>query len=274
MQDINYFTNKVCFIPKREIVTYDYIAESKDLPYERIEALKEIENGSVEIVITTVEALMQKMLPKKVLYNKLLNFKVGNTYNLEEIKRDLIDLGYIRCDLIEARGQFSIRGGILDIAINDKTGVRIEFWGDDVDSIRHFNIASQRSTEMINEVTIYPSHEFIIEKDINKICEEIENKYDYEKYKDNIKNDIELIKNGNYISKIDKYYDTFYDNSSNLLEYIQDDYIILLDEINKIKARVKNVLEDNNNIQKMLTEKVIWSNFVKIYKMRLMKIKQ
>ena len=255
MQDINYFTNKVCFIPKREIVTYDYIAESKDLPYERIEALKEIENGSVEIVITTVEALMQKMLPKKVLYNKLLNFKVGNTYNLEEIKRDLIDLGYIRCDLIEARGQFSIRGGILDIAINDKTGVRIEFWGDDVDSIRHFNIASQRSTEMINEVTIYPSHEFIIEKDINKICEEIENKYDYEKYKDNIKNDIELIKNGNYISKIDKYYDTFYDNSSNLLEYIQDDYIILLDEINKIKARVKNVLEDNNNIQKMLTEK-------------------
>ena len=207
------------------------------------------------MVITTIEALMQRVVPKKVLYKKLLNFKVGESYNLDEIKKSLLNLGYARYDLIEAKGQFSIRGGILDVAITDKQGVRIEFWGDDVDSIRYFNINSQRSTKMIDEVTIYPSHEFVLEKDLAEVCTSIEERFNEDTYKDNIKNDIELIKSGNYISKIDKYYDSFYTNTVNLLDYIDKDYTIFLDEIRKIKARTANVLIDNQNVQKMLIEK-------------------
>ena len=255
VKDISYFNENVVLLPKREIVTYDYVAESKDLPYERIEALNKIYEGKAKVIVTTIEALMQRIVPKSVLYKNLLKFNIGKTYNLEEIKKALVSLGYIRCDLIEAKGQFSIRGGILDIAITDKKGVRIEFWGDDVDSIRYFNIASQRSTEMIENVTIYPCHEFVLDTNLEDVCKEIENRYDEEKYENIIKNDIELIKSGNYISKIDKYYDSFYKNTTNLLDYIEDNYIIFLDEANKIKARANNVLVDNQNVQKMLIEK-------------------
>lgn len=242
-------------IPKREIVTYDYIAESKDLPYERIEALNKIYSNDVEVVITTIEAIMQKMLPKKTLYKNVLKFKVGQSYDLEEIKQVLVNLGYARCDLIEAKGQFSARGGILDVAITDKKGVRIEFWGDDIDSIRYFNISTQRSTEMIKEIEIFPSHEFVLEKGLEEVCKSIEEKYNEDVYKDNVKSDIEQIAEGNYISKIDKYFDSFYTNTTNLLDYIQDDYIIFLDEVSKIKARAKNILIDNENIQKAMLDK-------------------
>lgn len=252
LKDIRYFTDKVVFLPKREIVTYDYIAESKDLPYERIEALNKIYTNKVDIAITTIEALMQPVIPKETLYKNILNFKVGKSYNIENIKLSLVNLGYKRCELIEGKGQFSIRGGIVDVSLTDKKGVRIEFWGDEVDSIRYFNIVSQRSTEMIKDVTIYPSHEFVLEKDLEEVSNNI---YKQSDMNDIISADIELIKSGNYISKIDKYFDSFYTKKTNLLDYIQDNYIMVLDEVSKIKARANNILIDNNNIQKMLIEK-------------------
>ncbi len=108
---------------------------------------------------------------------------------------------------------------------------------------------------MIKEITIYPAHEFVLEKSIQDICEKISNKYNDDIYEQTVKTDIELIKTGNYISKIDKYYDIFYDTTTNILNYIQQDYYIFLDEVNKIKARNNNVLQDNQNIQNLLLDK-------------------
>ena len=110
-------------MPKKEIVTYDYVAESKDLPYERIETLNKMQEMRTGVVITTIEAVLQKMINKKALYKNTLNFKVGDSENLETIKQKLVELGYVRCDLIEGRGQFSVRGGIVDISVNEKEGV-------------------------------------------------------------------------------------------------------------------------------------------------------
>ena len=93
LNDLKYFTTNVDYFPKREIVAYDYEAESKDVPYERIEVLNKIKQNKAEIIITTIEALMQKMISKELLYKYVIQFKVGNTYNLEEIKQNLIQLG-------------------------------------------------------------------------------------------------------------------------------------------------------------------------------------
>ena len=107
---------------------------------------------------------MQKIISKKALYKNTLKFAVGEEHNLEEIKQKLVDLGYVRYDLIDGRGQFSIRGGILDISISDKIGIRIEFWGDEIDSIRYFDIDSQLSYKEIDKVSIYPFTEFIVDQ--------------------------------------------------------------------------------------------------------------
>ena len=255
IQDIKYFTDNVVFFPKKEIVTYDYVAESKDLPYERIETLNKIYDKKNLIVVTTIEATMQKMISKEVLYKDILEFKVGDTHNFEEIKQKLINLGYSRCELIEGRGQFSIRGGILDISINETFGIRIEFWGDEVDSIRHFNIISQRSTDTLDKIKIYPAHEYILENSIEKICKNIEENIYSDKNQEIMEQDIELIKNGDYISKIDKYFNSFYQKQETLLNYLNENYIIYLDEISKIENRTRNVISDTENVIKLLAEK-------------------
>lgn len=254
-EDIKFFTEKVVFFPKKEIVTYDYIAESKDLPYKRIEVLNDIKSKKNLIVVTTVEALMQKLPEKDILYKNELNLKVGDVYNLEELKRSLIELGYIRCDLIEGRGQFSIRGGIVDISIDDKIGVRIEFWGDEIDSIRNFNIVTQRSVNTLEKATIFPAHEYILETGIENVIKNIKNKEISKNQEEILQQDIEQIRVGNYISKIDKYFDCFYEKSVTLLEYLSKNYCVFIDEINKIEQRSINIKMDNDNLVKALIEK-------------------
>ncbi len=255
VDDLSYFTDKVIYLPKKEIVTYDYVAESKDLPYQRIEALNKIQEMKTGIVVTTAEAAIQKMISPKALYKNTLKFKIGDEYKLEDVKQKLIDLGYVRYDLIDGRGQFSVRGGIVDISVTEKTGIRIEFWGDEVDSIRYFNIISQRSTENIEKATIYPAHEYLLEKNVEEIVEKIKETIYPEELQEQINQDIETIKNENYISKIDRYLNSFYEKQSTILDYLSEKYIIVLDEIAKITHRIENVNKDSQNVIQLLMEK-------------------
>ena len=255
VEDLNYFTDKVIYLPKKEIVTYDYVAESKDLPYERIEALNKIQELKTGIVVTTVEAAIQKMISKNELYKNTLNFKIGEEHKLEDIKQKLVDLGYVRYDLIDGRGQFSVRGGIVDVSITEKTGLRIEFWGDEVDSIRYFNIVSQRSTENVEKAIIYPAHEYLLASDMDTVIEKIRNTIYADEIQEQVNQDIETIKAGNYISKIDRYLNSFYEKQETILDYLSENFIIALDEINKINQRLENVNLDSQNVIKLLIEK-------------------
>ena len=269
VKDLSYFTNEfeeVLYFPKREIASYDYIAESKDLPYERIEVLNKIQKKKAKIVVTTIEALMQKMITKSSLYKNCLEFKVGKRYSLEEVKQNLILLGYERNDLIEGKGQFSVRGDIIDVALTETKGVRVELWGDEVDSIRNFSISSQRSNEMLDKIEIMPAHEFILEDELKNIVSKIQNNNEYidkvkakgdyrNKIEEIINKDIELIESGDYISKIDKYFNSFYDKTETFLDYLENDFVILFDELSKIKQREDNILIENKNLIKALIEK-------------------
>ena len=269
VKDLSYFTNEfeeVLYFPKREIASYDYIAESKDLPYERIEVLNKIQKKKAKIVVTTVEALMQKMITKSSLYKNCLEFKVGKRYSLEEVKQNLILLGYERNDLIEGKGQFSVRGDIIDVALTETKGVRVELWGDEVDSIRNFSISSQRSNEMLDKIEIMPAHEFILEDELKNIVSKIQNNNEYidkvkakgdyrNKIEEIINKDIELIESGDYISKIDKYFNSFYDKTETFLDYLEKDFVIIFDELSKIKQRSDNILIENKNLIKALIEK-------------------
>mgnify|MGYP000573461833 FL=1 len=255
IENLQFFTDKAIYFPKKDIVTYDYVAESKDLPYARIEALNKLNSKRNYIFVTTIEAAMQKLPAKELLYKNILKFKVGEVHSLDKIKQDLVNLGYTRCDLIEGRGQFSLRGGILDISINDAIGVRIEFWGDEIDSIRNFNIVSQRSINALEKVEIEPAHEYILEKPIEEICKKVRKTIANDLQEDIIEQDIEQIKAGNYISKIDKYFDCFYDKQQTVIDYLNKNSIITFDEIRKIEQRAQNVIKDNDNLIKNLIEK-------------------
>ena len=244
LKDMQYFSEEIIYFPKRDILSFDILAESKDTLYQRIECLNKIREKKAKVIVTTIEAVSQKMISKDALYKDVITLNVGQSYSLENIKEKLIHLGYERLDMVETKGQFSVRGGILDIATSEKQGTRIEFWGDEIDSIRIFDITSQRSTEMQKQVTIYPCIEFVLEKEAGDIAETIENQEDKE-----------LIKNGEYINKIDKYFNNFYQKQETFLDYIEKDTILFVDEIGKIKARIENILKDRENLIKSLVEK-------------------
>ncbi len=216
-KDIKCFQRKVAFFPKKETVTYEYIAQSKDVFYERIDILNKLTNNEIEILVTTIESLMQPIISKKELYENVLDIETGKSYNLNEIKQKLVLLGYERAELTEGRGQFSSRGDILDIATEKNSGIRIEFWGDEVDSIRKYNISSQRSVENLKQANIYPATELIMEKS---------------------EDDTMNIKYGN----------------SSVLEYVPD-FIKVLDEPLKIEARAENIAKDNQMLIKSILEK-------------------
>ena len=280
IKDLAYFTSKVDYFPKREIASYDFLAESKDLPYERIDVLNKIIENKTDIVVTTIETVMQTMISKKELYKNKIELKVGDTFSQETLKEKLSLIGYERVELVEARGQYAVRGGIIDVAISEKQGVRIEFWGDDIDSIRTFSLSTQRSIEMLDKITFNPAHEFLLTKSIESISDKIaeyprnielkerkineSTSLDFEnaindKYTkaidENIQQDLEIIKNGDYISKIEKYFNCFYEKQSNFLDYLGSKYLIIFDEISKINQRIENIKKENNQLIKNLIEK-------------------
>ena len=245
IKNLEFFTTNenIYFFPKKEISLYDYDAGSIDTLYERINVLNKINSKKNIIIVTTIEAIMQKLPKREVLYENIIGISNGQTLEYNQLKEKLVNLGYQRADLIEARGQFSVRGDIIDISLNDKEGIRIEFWGDNVDSIRKFDIKTQRSIETITTAEIYPATENILEKPLEKIATKIEEKYPKEL------SDVEAIKNGDYESKIDKYFNEFYEKQDTLLEYVKE-YKIFLDEPEKIKLRIKTIIADNANLFK------------------------
>ena len=255
VKDFKFFTDKVEYLPKKEIVTYDYIAESKNLPYERIEVLNKIFKNQNTIIVSSIEAIKQKIISKKALYKNVLNFKVGERCNLEELKQKLVNLGYERFDLIDGRGEFSVRGGIIDISTTDTTGIRIELWGDEIDSIRHFNIISQRSIDNMEKAEIFPAHEYVLDSSIEEVEKNINQNVYNENISKKVEEDLEKIRNGEYISKIDRYFNSFYKKQETILDYISSKYIIFIDEYNKIAQRSESIELDNENTIKALIEK-------------------
>ena len=252
IKDLSYFCDNVVYFPKKEISIYDYDVESSDILYKRMDVLNKINTEKSIIIVTTIEAAMQKMISKKSLFENIIKVSSNDTISFDEIKDKLVKLGYERKPIVESRQDFSIRGNILDIALNEQEGVRIETWGDDVDSIRKFNLSSQRSTEMVKSVEITPIKESILENSCESIAKKIENKYTI--LNKDILSDIEEIRQENYENKIDKYFNEFYESQSDILDYCSG-FNVFIDEPEKVSQRIEGIKEDNKNLIKDITDK-------------------
>ena len=251
LKNILYFTEDVDFFPKREISIYDYDAESNEIEFDRIAVLNKIHKKKAKIIVTTIEALMQNLIAEDSLYENAINLKVGDEVDIEKIKQTLISLGYERADLTEARGQFSVRGDIIDISQSETVGVRIELWGDTIDSIREFNLQNQRSIENIEKCEVLPMSEMVIDSPLSVVADRIEQAVAHGvlTQTENTNKDVEEIRNGDYRNKIDRYFDKFYLNQANLLDYLKG-FKILVDEPEKIQQRIESIQLDNENLIK------------------------
>ena len=147
--------------PAKDLLFYQADLRSKELVSQRMEVIQAVAAGEKATVITSFDAFMDPLLPKDVIVEKTVRIANDSTFHLEEMQSRLVALGYDREVQIEAPGQFAVRGGILDVyPLTEELPIRIELWGDEVDSIRTFDVETQRSIENLEEVSICPAVEF------------------------------------------------------------------------------------------------------------------
>ena len=166
--DLSFFVKDkdILVLPEEEQVFLRYEAKNHDRLIERMKALKALRTGQPVIVIAPVSAAIKKISPHKAFEEKVIKLKLSDISDLEKLKADLVAMGYEFSVTVENHGQFSVRGGIIDIFTPDNDNpYRIELFGDEVDSIRTFNKDTQRSIENLKYVEIYPAEQLTIESE-------------------------------------------------------------------------------------------------------------
>ena len=163
VDDYRFYDRNVYYYPAKDVLFYYADVHSNATVAERLEIFRGIAENRHITIVTTVEGLMDKIPPLHHMIDNTVTIHVNDCVEIGQLKSRLITLGYEHTTMVEARGQFSVRGGIIDIfPLTEECPYRIELWGDDVDSIRSFDVESQRSIEQVDSVNIYPACEMVL----------------------------------------------------------------------------------------------------------------
>lgn len=164
--DFGCFRNDVWLYPAKDLLFYSADIHGNLLARQRISVLRHLMEDTSGVVVTTLDGLMDHLLLLSQMKKHVLHVENGQEIDLDQWKDQLVRLGYERTAQVDGMGQFSIRGGILDIfPLTEEVPVRIELWDTEVDSIRSFDLESQRSIEQLDEISIYPAMETILTSD-------------------------------------------------------------------------------------------------------------
>ncbi len=160
-EEYRFLDARTYLYPAKDLLFYQADLRSKELTRQRMEVIQAVITGEPVTVVTSFDAFMDSLLPKEVIEERMLHIANDSPLDLDDMVRHLSELGYEREIQIESCGQFAVRGGILDIyPLTEEMPVRIELWGDEVDSIRTFDVETQRSVENLKDIWICPAAEF------------------------------------------------------------------------------------------------------------------
>lgn len=175
-EDYKLYDKNVTSFPAKDLIFYQADIHGNLLVKERIKTLRRVMEGRPLTVVTTFDSLMTPQAPLTVLEKNVVSIGRETSLNERELAKKLVEMGYEKSYQVETPGQFSIRGGIIDIFdLTEENPYRIELWGDEVESIRSFDILSQRSVEKLESIRIYPATEMVLTGDeLKKGMERIE----------------------------------------------------------------------------------------------------
>ncbi|MBE6008847.1 MAG: transcription-repair coupling factor, partial [Lachnospiraceae bacterium] len=239
-KDLSVFDKGAVLFPPKDIVFYSADVYSREIDAQRLSVMESILKGEKRTIIMSSDAALSKFTPKAEFEKFVLEINSGDILPPEEAVKRLIDMGYERCDMAEGKGMFALRGGILDIfPATSENPVRIEFWDDEVDSLRIIDPSSQRSVENIMGFTVYPATDAVYtraraEKALEKYRAEYENmkKYLKDSALDNLMMDaaetMEMIEHTGKVENPGVLINYFYDKPETILDYITDDYMVFV----------------------------------------------
>ena len=224
------YTDKVLFFPMDDFITSEAIAISPEFKSERINTINKLIYDDKYIVITNLMGILRYLPSKDVWKKKIITLKKDNDINREKLLNDLYELGYEKETIVTETGKFGIRGYVIDVfPIGMDNPVRIELWGDTIDSIKLFDIDTQLTIKDVDSIEIYPYSEFLIDNDSSE----------------------EVIRKQKYL----KYYSK---NISNISDYMNE-FICFWYDYNQIMVSYKLLMEtimdyDNNNKSSIKTD--------------------
>lgn len=240
----------VLYFPPREYLYYDVDVSNRKTEFSRLGVLSGLSDA--KYVVTTPSALVSYTLPPEMFKENTIEISLDFSMEMDAFVKKLIYMGYSRVSTVESVGQFSVRGSIVDVfSTGSAMPLRIEFWGDDVDSMRYFNPDTQLSSDNTDSAFIYPAVELMYTPEkADKVCEKIRS------YKnENLNRDIEKFTTGHYFPSNDKYMPLFYDKVPTLLDYMENDTLCFLCEPKDIKQRFDVWYKEQNEIITTLMEK-------------------
>ena len=245
--------HEVMYFPALELIPYEVIAQSGELEQKRMEVLSRLalEKDKRFAVVTTIEGLSKKLLSVGDFLQGVLQLNVGMVLEQDELKAHLVSFGYEYAEQVEQPGQFAVRGGIFDIFVPYyKHPLRLEFFDDEVDSIRFFESSSQCSVEKIQSAWIVPGQEFFLmngvkEQGTAKIREQFssqlaqlskkKDRQPIERLQGKIGELLERLQQSVTFAGLEQYQTFFYPESVSLLDYMGHDLFLVLDEGNRIQ---------------------------------------
>ncbi len=237
------------FFPQDEFITTDMLAMSEDFKFERLNTIKAILNHEKRVVVTNPSGLVKPLLPLAFYAEVYKTYEVGDIIDINALKKRLVQLGYQGSSEVEKVGDFASRGSIIDIYLSDMTmPIRIDFFDDEIDSIRTFDVKTQRSKDKIKAFTLFPRTEFFYSDETLKTIEK--NTYGLvksldldEEAKNRVDEEMEQLKNYENQDHLARYMHFNGVKKETLSTYLEDPFIIHI-ESDKIHHAYMQLLRD------------------------------
>lgn len=258
-EDLRFYYKNVCIYPSKDILFYSADIHGNSISRRRMDIYKKLIHHEDCTILLTFDALLEKIPALSYLKNSVLTIKTADDLDVEDLKTRLVEFGYEKTDNIDGVGQFAIRGGIIDIfPLTEECPYRIDLWDTEVDTIKSFDVESQRSIEVVDSLSIYSASEMVlskqrIEEGIQKIdaeyrqyAKQLKDSFHTEEYA-RLKREIASVKEQlaefNAAAGIDSFVDYFYSQTVSLLDCFSKDTYILLDEPYKISEGADRYLQ-------------------------------
>ena len=267
-EDINTFVGgRVAqFYPYRDFVFLEVQGASREYEHARLSVLGSVLQRHCRIVVTSIDAALQKTIPPQVYAQNCLTLKTGETWEVTDLTQKLVQAGYVARPQVDGICQFSHRGGILDIfPPSSFYPLRIEFFDNEIDSIATFDQETQRRLEIVDEMVVTPGSEVLVEnpgeliEQLKKLQKKYHNKG--EKQVTQLTQDIELLQNGTLPQGLDRYLPLCYPNGASLFDYFSDGLVFVCDytalrqtaqsQFDQFTEDVKLLLESGMPMQEM-----------------------
>ena len=228
VMDINSMadTGEVALLfPYRDFSYRQVEGVSTEYEQTRLSVLSRLAAGEASIVVASMQAAMTRTIPKEVLLANTFSLSPGDAVSMEELAEKLSRSGYVRRPQVDGISQFSIRGGILDLyPPKEPAPVRIEFWGDEIDTMSYFELDSQRRTDTVQRIDVSPANEVVFSEGelstkLSEFCEKLGNRKNFAAAKAVLEKDLEQLDAGVELASEDKYFPLAYDTFATLFDY-------------------------------------------------------